>query len=283
MSEKQGKTVPKANQTVTLYLPEPILQDIKETAEAAGFPASQVIRQGIDKIVEMVETNLSEGLSYVLQAKEELGSAEEEEKSFSVMLKPERKVFLDTTVEKLNDQEDQTRIWQKNVTGAAGKWIAEELDPEDVKTEEHLETREKQYFTKKPGSNRGGKLVRMEISKEAAEELMDKAERGRSIDASRLARQSLREFLDRIEESPREALKYILEDRDYYQPPNDGQRSKEERYAYQFYAGIVTKRRLKMAQERLDALCTDQRVYQRHIVRAVGRYVIEDLEMNWLP
>lgn len=284
MANQPARAVPKANQGITLILPGPILEKVKQAAEEAGFSGSHVVRQGIDKIVEMANVDAEKALDYVIETREKFANVDAEEKRFGVKVTPERKVFIDTTVEKLNRKKPstQTQIYQKNVTGAAARWIVEELDPEDVKSEEDLEDREKEFFTKPPGKDRGGELVRMEISREAAEKIKQKARR-RGQDRSRLARRGLREFLGWIEESPEEALEYVLEEREYYQPPNSQERTKEEEYAYQFYAKVVTKRRLQMAQKRLDDISTRKDIYQRHIVQAVGRYLIEDIELSGIP
>jgi len=285
MGKHPAKAVPKANQRVELAVPEPILEGVKQAAEEAGFSGSHVVRQGIDKIVEIANVEPNKALDYVISTKKEFAKADEGEKRFEVKVTPERKVFIETTVEKLNRRKPskENQIYQKDVTGAAAKWIVEELEPQDVRSEKHIRDREKEFFTKPPGKDRGGELVRMEISREAAEEIKQKAERRRSQDRSRLARKGLRKFLDWIEESPEEALAYILEERDYYQPPNSADRTKEEEYAYQFYAKVVTKRRLQMAQKRLDDLCETQNIYQRDIAQAVGRYLLEDFDFAGLP
>jgi len=129
------------------------------------------------------------------------------------------------------------------VQGAA-RWAIDSLRVTGIRTGGPSSSPAGQLFEKAPGKERGGKLVRMPITRQAKQEISVKA-RQFGWDGSKLTRIAIWDLIEHIERRPEKALSYVQEDRDYYQPPKQGN---ENRYAYQLMVGLETKKLIEYVQ-----------------------------------
>lgn len=126
----------------------------------------------------------------------------------------------------------------------AARWAAESLRTEDIRAGGPSSRQAGQLFEKPSGEGRGGRRVQMSITKEAKQKISERAQRQFGWQASNLARIATCQLIEQIERRPVEALRYVREERGYYQPRNRG---KEQHYSYQFAVGLETRRLLKYA------------------------------------
>jgi hypothetical protein len=126
----------------------------------------------------------------------------------------------------------------------AARWAAGPLRAEDIRAGGPSSRQAGQLFEKPPGEGRGGRRVQMSITKEAKQKISERAQRQFGWQASNLARIATCQLIEQIERRPVEALRYVREERGYYQPRNRG---KEYHYSYQFAVGLETRRLLKYA------------------------------------
>lgn len=199
------------------------------------------------------------------------------------------------------------------VQGAA-RWAVDSLRVTRIRTGGPSSSPAGQLFEKAPGKERGGRLVRMPITRQAKEEISDRARRF-GWDGSKLARIAIWDLIEDIERRPAKALSYVQEDRDYYQPPDQDD---QNHYAYQLMVGLETKRLIKYAPlvlrhvmeedapednapegnfsegDSSDADASDgsasgpasskpsrqEKPLQKHILRAAGRWTIESEDIG---
>ena len=174
------------------------------------------------------------------------------------------------------------------VARAAVWWTVECLPAEDIRTEDPPSGRGYQLFEKPPGQDRGGRPVKMSITKEAKEKIADRADRF-DWAVARFARLAICDVIEKIERRPTAALRYAREEREYYQPPK--QTSKYQ-YAYQFYVGLGTKRLIEHAPEILRHVSEEDlpekrgrasrwpKITQKRILQAAGRWAIESEDIS---
>ena len=129
-----------------------------------------------------------------------------------------------------------------------------------------------QVLKKLPDRDRGGKPVRMVVSRDAVRKLTQSAE-GWPWEGSDLARRAIGILLRWVEEAPQNVLSFIQEESGLYQPRGEGGYG-----GYQVYIEPWKKRRLKQARETLQegpGARLGRRITQREILQAAARLAIE--------
>lgn len=129
-----------------------------------------------------------------------------------------------------------------------------------------------QLLEKPPGQDRGGEQVTLAITDDAASTLKRKAEK-ENLYASDLARFAVWRIVQRIEEDPVKAFKYVQKDSVFYEIARD-----ENYSGYQFYIDPDMKRRVSRARKALEkgpGKDLDRRLTQREVMQAAARFAIE--------
>ena len=137
-----------------------------------------------------------------------------------------------------------------------------------------------QVLKKLPDRDRGGKPVRMVVSRNAVRKLTRSAE-GWPWEGSDLARRAIQVLLRWVEEDPTKAFSFIREESGLYQPRGEGGYG-----GYQVYIEPWKKRRLKQARETLQegpGAKLGRRITQREILQAAARLAIEFEEEAYPP
>ena len=137
-----------------------------------------------------------------------------------------------------------------------------------------------QVLKKLPDRDRGGKPVRMVVSRDAVRKLTQSAE-GWPWEGSDLARRAIQVLLRWVEEDPTKAFSFIREESGLYQPRGEGGYG-----GYQVYIEPWKKRRLKQARETLQegpGAKLGRRITQREILQAAARLAIELEEVAYPP
>jgi hypothetical protein len=136
----------------------------------------------------------------------------------------------------------RSALFTRLVQGAA-LWAINSLRVTGIRTGGPSSSPAGQLFEKAPGKERGGKLVRMPITRQAKKKISVKA-RQFGWDGSKLTRIAIWDLIEHVERRPEKALSYVQEDRDYYQPPNQ---SNKNHYAYGLMVGLETKKLIEYA------------------------------------
>jgi hypothetical protein len=273
--------MPTTNQVLRVPLTEKGTVQINAKANRVGCAPGQLVRQGIDCIVDLAVKSPGRAFAHIREPSplcreswpdsEEKSSSEAKECSVAVTLRPARMAALieaaratgaaaeeeagglplqqnnvpwqDILGQDVGLGAERPALMTRLVQGAA-RWAAASLQIADIRTGNPSSWQEGQLFEKPSDEERGGRRVPMYITKEAKQEIVNRASQFGWRGASKLARLAICDVIGHIERRPREALRYVREERKYYQPPNRG---KEYHYAYQVAVGLETRRLIKYA------------------------------------
>lgn len=279
-SNESPRPMPKRNwtevPTTDAILQVPLSREgtlrLRAKANRAGCPPGQPVRQGIDWLAGIADKDPKLALDHArepspLYAESHIGR-EDEKPSTALALRPARMMELIEAARVVGDaaeqevQEKGLPLWKEcfglsakpggrqpslitRLVQVGARWAIESLQVENVRTNRASSGRGGQLFEKPPGEDRGGRRVPIYITKSAKRKI---AARAGQFDwsASKLARLALHDLIDFIERCPMEALSYVEEEREYYQPPNRGN---EYHYAYQIVVGLETKKLIECAPE----------------------------------
>lgn len=272
MPKRNWNEIPTTNTVLEMSLTEEGTLRLRAKANRAGVSPGQLVRQGIDWLADLADEDLSCVLRRArapspLYAESRLGS-EDENPPLTLTLRPARMVGLIEVARAVGEAAEQEAkekglpLWNDcfelnagpggkgptlitRLVQVAARWAIEFLQVEDVRTSRAPSGQGGQLFEKPPGEERGGRRVPIYITKSAKQEIADRASQF-DWSAAKLARLALHDLIDFIERRPAEALGYVEEDREYYQPPNRG---REYHYAYQIVVGLGTRRLIKYVPE----------------------------------
>jgi hypothetical protein len=235
-----------------------------------------VIRHGIDHLAQWIRgARGTEARDLIKETAPEEGKPLQK---LRLRLQPERQMVIQESIEAVNTHEvtKTGSVTINDLLRAAIHWGIGRLDPSDISPADPLKGNDRSHFTKPGGAERSGRPVRMAITRAASTRLKQKGAT-LGIRATHLARRGLRHMLDWIEETPGTAWRYIREESDLYQTSDE-----EHPYHFQFYVSLETKRRLKAAKAHLNsgAASGGPRATQKGILRAAGRWAIEDLQLD---
>lgn len=278
MTKRSWNEVPTTDTVLEAPLTEEGTLRLRAKANRAGCPPSQLLRQGIDRLADLAGKDPGRVLRRVREPSRLRGEGRPsrggEKRPPALALRPARMAGLIESaraVGEIAEQEAKEKgllLWKdcfvpgaapgagsgaglggrqpaliRRLVQAGARWAIESLQVTDIRTGKAPSGRGGQLFEKPPGEERGGRRVSLSITKEAKQEISRRARRF-GWPASKLARLAVCDLIEHIERRPVEALRYVREEREYYQPPSQGQ---QYRYAYQIAVGLETRRLLKYA------------------------------------
>lgn len=300
-SEKSGKIpakklylqkkIPKEPETIRVKVPNDTLKTIDEKTEDVGVDRKRGIREGIKRLIAKALNSAGEARRFIQKNVEynssSTGSRDEEtaHQEISIEVNPNERMYLDDALKKVNEStagEKDLDISSRDFLKGGIKWAAEEIESEslDPGQDEGRGTSSRR-FEKFPGQDRGGKVVNLAITKEGKQLLDERAKEFHgSIKTSQYARECVRRMYEWVLEEPADALDFILEDQEYYQPPRA---LNVYQYGYQVRLQIADKRRVTRAHELLNDRFEEalgRKFKQREFLQGVARYGIEKFQIE---
>lgn len=274
--ENFGSNFPTTSTSVPVPLTSQGASQLKQKADRLGRPASHLMRQGIDWIVNLTSEDPTSALEEVLRPSSFYPRGREEEGGYAFVLRPARMAGLIRAIEKiaqtaravaqesrlselypspepLLDQEPPSgppSSWQpslrKRVVRAAGRKALDDFEEEDIRITSSP-SREPGYqkLEKRPGADRGGVQIVVGIT-ESAKKKMTQVAQEANLEASDLFRREIRKMIRWAEDDPGDAYAYIRQDSGLREMPREGGYS-----GYDVYVEPETKRLIRWTRELL--------------------------------